>query len=313
MNKALAMATLILATCSFRAKADDTVSVCNGCTNGALRFQAQDLGNGNHYFWDFTNRNLTHYLTEGITTPLASAQINSPRLSNKISIKAVPLTSEEVQLLNYGLELYDATGTTDIRYTAASDFDIPGAAAQSISPMAGEATRKMTAFDAVTTPAYRDAAINFTFNRNNLGPFYWAQDRTRIALSTLTNFASITGLKTPFTIINNIKLSDGSFFQATWDFNTRSYIYLKGSAHDAAGNHIPENTIDAGGGIGGTTNYVYPNNISGITAGGEMVDHLGSLGVSWTTPPGVPVNQGFMIACSSTPSGVRCIIRSLTP
>ncbi|MBO9872538.1 MULTISPECIES: hypothetical protein [Xanthomonas] len=312
MKKTLAGLFSILFACSFFAKAEDTASVCNGCSNQALRFQAQDLGNGHHYFWDFTNRKLTHYLTQGITTPYAHVQKNSTSFASKISVTVIPLTSEDSQLLNYGLELYDATGTTDIRHTVVSDFDIPTASAQSKFRAASETTRKMTAFDAVTTPAYREAAININFNRNNLGFFYWAQDRTRVALSTLTNFVAITGLKTPFTIVNNIQFPDGSYFQVGWDFNARAYSYLKGSAHDAAGNRIPENTVDAGGGIGGSTNYVYLNTVTGVTTGGEMVDHLDALGVKWNTPPGVPVNQGFIIACSATPSGTMCTIQPLT-
>ncbi len=312
MKKILAGLFSLLFACSFLAKADDTASVCNGCSNQALRFQAQDLGNGHHYFWDFTNRKLTHYLTQGITTPYAHIQKNSISFASKISVTVIPLTPEDSQLLNYGLELYDSTGSTDIRSTIASDFDIPTASARSEFRTASETTRKMTAFDAVTTPAYREAVININFSYNNLGPFYWAHDRIRTALSTLTNFAAVTGLKTPFTIVNNIQLPDGSYFQVGWDFNTRAYTYLKGSAHDAAGNRIPENVVDAGGGLGGSTNYAYPDTVSGVTTGGEMTDHLGSLGVKWNTPAGAPVNQGFIIGCSSTPSGTYCTIQPLT-
>lgn len=314
MGKIFTGLFLFLALCSVKCKAADTISVCNSCGNQQLRFQAQDLGNGHHYFWDFTGRKLSHYHTQGITTPLARIEDNRVLPSGNISITTIPLTSEEVQLLNYGLDLYDATGTTELRHTFHFDFDVPSVATSSLATqIAEEATRRMTAFDAVTTPAYRDAVISLNFSKNNLGPFYWAQDRVRVSLSNLTNFVSITGLKTPFTVTNNIQFTDGSFFQVTWDFNAKNYIYIKGSAHDAAGNRIPENSVDAGGGVGGTTNYVYPNTVAGITAGGEMVDHLDALGVSWNNLPGVPVNTGFMIACSYTPSGARCTIHSLTP
>ncbi|WP_156117374.1 hypothetical protein [Xanthomonas sacchari] len=172
MEKMLAGLFSLLFACSFLAKAEDTASVCNGCSNQALRFQAQDLGNGHHYFWDFTNRKLTHYLTQGITTPYAHIQKNSISFASKISVTVIPLTPEDSQLLNYGLELYDSAGSTDIRSTIASDFDIPAASARSEFRTASETTRKMTAFDAVTTPAYREAVININFSYNNLGPFY---------------------------------------------------------------------------------------------------------------------------------------------
>ncbi|WP_133125624.1 hypothetical protein [Xanthomonas prunicola] len=310
MNRSLGCAALLLIALSFKASADDTVTVCNACADQAMRFRARDLGNGHHYFWDFTTRRLTHYLTQGQTIPPASFKADRAA-SDRGSIQLIPLTSDEMQLFSYGLDLYDSTGTTRITNTFQTDYTIPANAAQAKFVMTAATTHQATAFDMVNTPVYQKSVIDLVFNQNNLGPFYWLQDRTRVALATFTNFASITLIKTPFTLSNTIQFPDGSSFMVSWDYQTRQYRYVKGFATDAAGNLIPETTNDAGGGATGKINYVYPNTAKGMAAGGEMVDHLTGLNVGWTTPPGVPVNNGFIIACASTPSGVRCTIETL--
>ncbi|MFC3278911.1 hypothetical protein ACFOHQ_18265 [Xanthomonas fragariae] len=249
MNKSLGCAALLLIALSFKVSANDTVTVCNGCADQAMRFKARDLGNGHHFFWDFTTRRLTHYLTQGQNIPPASFKTDRVPSSTG-SIQLIPLTSDETQLFSYGLDLYDSTGTTEITHVFATDYIIPANAAQAKFVMAAAATHQATAFDMVNTPVYQTSVIKLVFNLNNLGPFYWAQDITRVALATLTNFVSITFLKTPFNLVNTIQFPDGSNFKVGWDYQARAYTYLKGSARDAAGNFIPETSVDAGGGAG---------------------------------------------------------------
>ncbi|UXA71449.1 hypothetical protein M0D46_10935 [Xanthomonas prunicola] len=141
MNRPLECAALLLIALSFKASADDTVIVCNACADQAIRFRARDLGNGHHYFWDFTTRRLTHYLTQGQTIPPASFKADRAA-SDRGSIQLIPLTSDEMQLFSYGLDLYDSTGTTRITNTFQTGYTIPANAAQAKFVMAAATTTK---------------------------------------------------------------------------------------------------------------------------------------------------------------------------
>ena len=55
-----------------------TATTCNGCGPAALRQEALDEGNGDHYIYDFVYRKLTHYSIAGqgmLTTPKTSTYI----------------------------------------------------------------------------------------------------------------------------------------------------------------------------------------------------------------------------------------------
>jgi hypothetical protein len=97
----------------------------------------------------------------------------------------------------------------------------------------------------------------------------------------------------------------------TFDFQKQAYVYVPGSAKDAAGNYIPENNSAAGGGPGGHVNYVYPGTLEGLGPGVDMVDHLQGLGVGMQIPGGIQLSNGFIIACVGTTSGTTCALTKL--
>lgn len=129
------------------------------------------------------------------------------------------------------------------------------------------------------------------------GLFGYFRTETRIALTNWVNLIRISLMGTPVTLTDRVILSDNSYFDMAFDFQTQAYVYIPGSARDAVGNYIPENNSAAGGGPGGHNNYIYPDSLVGLGAGVDMIDHLQGLGVSMQIPGGIQLSNGFIIAC----------------
>ncbi|QDI05713.1 hypothetical protein E4A48_00755 [Xanthomonas cerealis pv. cerealis] len=247
---------------------------------------------------------------------------SDPRLTisaGQLIVKEVMLTPDEKNGLTASLALYDKNGgspTVIGNLQVPESFSIPASVAKTVAvakvTAQADGTRPMTAMDAVTTPAYRDAAAKAALSMNNLGPFWYFRERMRVAISSFTSAISLGYIQTPIKIIDNIQFRDGSFFRVEWNPSSKDYYYAKGSAIDAVGNAIPETIKDVTGEEGGTRNYVYPNTPAAQGAGTEMIDHISDLGVRWNGPSNVTVNTSYMVACSYTPSGAVCEIHLLT-
>ncbi len=91
--------------------------------------------------------------------------------------------------------MYDANGGSPyVVSTLPANITIAtSAAAGKIAARVGpraEATRPMTAMDAVTTPAYREAAARAALGIDNLGPFWYLNEQLRVVVSNLTSVIS---------------------------------------------------------------------------------------------------------------------------
>ncbi|WP_218569716.1 MULTISPECIES: hypothetical protein [Gammaproteobacteria] len=305
-------------------------AICNDCDLGKKQTMSRELGVGDHYLWDLSRRTLYHMRVTssssgggGGTVPTNAPAADYVRITSSelavtatttLTVKEVSLTSGERSVLSAGLAVYDANGGSP---TATHEFSVAVqvptvVSAQARATVAAVGTRPMTAMDAVTTPTYRDTAIRAALSYEQVGPFYYFVDKLRTTLVDFMSVLSKNPLENPFKVVNIIKFPDGSYFKIQWNWSARDYSYVKGSAIDAAGNPIPE-TRDQVTDDEGTRNYVYPNVSSASNAGGEMINHLSNLGVGWDGPRNVPVNVSYIVACASTPSGVRCQVRYLSP
>lgn len=291
------------------------VSVCNGCSLVLMQGKARDLGNGHHYFFDMKNRKLTHLLASGITNPL-SIQGSTALAVGTGTVTSYAITPDEQGQFNATQALYDATGTLDFSASGqvAISMSYQRMAAKlgddfGVSPMgAGEGF--VTAFDVVSTPVLKGQAINNAFSYGN-DPFRFFAASLRMSLANFENVVKVSLLGTPVTVRDRIYLADNSYFDVYFDFATQTINYQPGSARDNLGNPIPENFVDAGGGPGGHQNYVYPGNANGLLQGGNQIQNLNGLGISMRLPVGVPISNGYTIACVNTPSGTSCSVTLL--
>lgn len=182
---------------------------------------------------------------------------SDPRLTisaGQLIVKEVMLTPDEKNGLTASLALYDENGgspTVIGNLQVPESFSIPASVARTVAvakvTAQADGTRPMTAMDAVTTPAYRDAAAKAALSENNLGPFWYFNERLRVAISSFTSAISLGYIQTPIKIIDNIQFRDESFFRVEWNPSSKDYYYVKGSAMDAVGNPIPETIKDVTG------------------------------------------------------------------
>lgn len=329
------LATFFIFTCAANSWAEDgDASVCNGCSDVVLQTRAMDLGNGHHYFYDFVYRRLTHYLVRGIEIPLATGVGSVVNSSERFALNAgstsfavasngaatkVVVTNGEQAIFNWTQQIYDNEGTVELVAITPISMRVDGGGALATSaamrgravafnamPLGSSAYREATAFDVVESPVIKDAAINQALSRAENGLIGVFAIGTRKALVNMMNYLSIPFIKTPVTLMDRVVLSDGSYFDISFDYSLQRYVYVDGSARDSIGNHIPENNSNAGGGPGGKVNYWYPDTPEGRAAGEIMVGHLGGLGIR--LPGGVPMNNGYMIACVGTPTGTSCSV-----
>ncbi|MFA0924431.1 hypothetical protein [Xanthomonas fragariae] len=322
------VSAVLVAGFAFSASAYAAVGICNDCNLGQKQTMSREFGVGDHHLWDFNRRTVYHMIVSvngggsppnPMSVPAADyvRRTSDPKMTvtagGQLLVKEVALTAVEQQGLAAGLAVYDANGGSPyVVSTLPANITIATSAAASkiaarVGPQA-EATRPMTAMDAVTTPAYREAATRAALGIDNLGPFWYLNEQLRVAVSNLTSVINIGAIQSPFVVTNIIQFPDGSQFKVEWNWGLKDYSYVKGSARDAAGNIIPENKADVTGGTDGVRNYVYPNYRESLDAGERMVEHIGNLGVRWQGATTRPADRSFHLACTSTPSGAVCQI-----
>lgn len=312
---------------AFSSSAYAGVAICNDCNLGQKQTKSRELGVGDHHLWDFNRRTAYHMIVSvngggSPPSPMSMPAADYVRLTSdsrmttltggQLIVKEVALTAAEQQGVAAGLAVYDANGGSPyVVSTLPASINIAAAAAAKkvtakISPQA-EATRPMTAMDAVTTPVYRETATRAALGMDNLGPFWYLNEQLRVAVSNLTSVINIGAIRSPFVVTNIIQFPDGSYFKVEWNWSLKDYSYVKGSAKDAAGNFIPETKADVTG-TDAERIYVYPNYQTSFDAGERMIEHISNLGVRWQGNTTRPVDRSFHLACTSTPTGAVCQI-----
>lgn len=323
---AFLLSVLLLGVNQARAEDMDQV-ICNDCASGKLLAQARDLGNGNHYFWDFSRRQLTHYLVQGITIPMSvpTKPVIQPLVVNPTGTATlIPLTANEQHMYSLVQALYDRAGTVNITQSIGISLDLNAALVASASRQSVQASisqagtlspsassgHSVSAFDIISSKMLQDQAIQKAINPGMLNdPFYQISANIRTSLTNITNFAVISGVKTPVTLQVNISLDDKSSFTAYFDFATQTWKYQPGSARDAAGNYIPQNLSEATN-SGGVGKYYYTGT-NGSGAGVQMTNYLDSMGAKVSYGAGVKINVGYMIACTIVGGVTHCVVMPL--
>lgn len=326
IKMAFLLSVLLLGVNQVRAEDMDQV-ICNDCASGKLLAQARDLGNGNHYFWDFSRRQLTHYLVQGITIPMsvpAKPMIQPLVVNPNGTVTLVPLTANEQHMYSLVQALYDQAGTVNITQSIGISLDLDAALVASASRQSMQAGisqvgtlspsaspgHSVSAFDIISSKMLQDQAIQKAVNPGMLNaPFSQISANVRTGLTNIANFAEISGVKTPVTLQVNISLDDKSSFIAYFDFATQTWKYQPGSARDAAGNYIPQNLSEAtnSGGIG---KYYYAGT-NGSESGIQMTNYLASMGAKISYDAGVKINIGYMIACTVIGGFTHCEVMPL--
>lgn len=323
----LVLFALLLGVNQARAEDMDQI-ICNDCASGKLLAQARDLGNGNHYFWDFSRRQLTHYLVQGIAVPMsvpARSGVAQPLLANSNgTVTLVPLTSDEQHMYGLVQALYDRAGTINITKGTSISLGLNEAlvAAASRQAMLAGISRvegtgsnassghPVSAFDIVSSKLLQDQAIQKATNPGMLSdPLSQMEINFRTNLTDIANFATISGVKTPVTLQISVSLEDGSSFTTYFDFATQTWKYQVGSARDAAGNHIPQNLSDVTN-SGGVGKYYYTG-ADGWGAGVQMTNYLNSMGATVRYGAGVKINDGYVIACTGVGGQIQCVVEPL--
>ncbi|MBN5144245.1 hypothetical protein [Stenotrophomonas maltophilia] len=308
-----------LSTSALSAHAIQSIT-CDDCTITKRQTQSRAKGNGDYYFWDFKNRRVYHMnVSGGGDVPLRVAAAPS-----RTKVGEIMLTGDEQAMVNAGFQLYDMNGGSPTVQVELPVYDRPvafnssgiaiAASSAQLSAVANEpGTSPMNAMDAVTTPALREEAIAKTLSYNNLGPFTFVRETLRVVISGFSQAVNITKLPTPFSIVNKIPFPDGSFITVRYTYQDHDYRYIPGSGRDAAGNVIPDTQKDVVSPDQGYQAYVYPTSAFAMGAGDDMLKHLTNLGVRWIGSNSPPVNVGFRIGCSYTPTGAQCQANYLTP
>ena len=292
---------------------------CNDCTLTKRQTQSQERGNGDYYFWDFKNRRMYHMKVSGGGPPLRAVAAAAGA-----KVGEIMLTADEQAMFNAGMQLYDTNGGSptvqvrtpvyDSRVAPTSFSAMISAASIQAAPLADPpATYPMNAMDAVTTPAWREAAITKTLSYDNLGPIRFVGETLRVLVTGFSQAVNIAKLPSPFSIVSTIPFPDGSYILVKYTYQDHGYTYIPGSGRDATGNVIPDAQKDIVSPDQGYQAYIYPTGALASGPGGEMLGHLNNLGVRWIGSNSPPVYVGFRIGCSYTPTGAQCQVNSLAP
>jgi len=276
------------------AKATVTATVCNGCGPAALRQEALDEGDGDHYLYDFVNRKLTHYSIAGQTPQVAFPGGHSSQLSTYVTI--VPIDPSTQAVFNATQNVYDvdggsmyliATNQAGINIPTQSSARVMNRSSSTVSGM-----RSMTAFDMVQVPVYRQMAINDIAKPSEAQNWPVA---VRVNVGSLFNALNLIPLvKVPLVIQVVLHFPDGSTSIVEWDYTSEKFVYVKGSSKDTVGNPIPENLSEVTN--GGSTTYVFPASIAGLEAGSQQIINLQKMGINIPT---TVYGSSWVLACSN--------------
>lgn len=289
----LIISSLILLSAMISAKAigKTETMVCNGCNLVDRRALAVESGPGDYFIFDVVNRKLVHWLVNQDT----SAQL-------------LALSSDQQSVYNAVQQFYDSTGTLDVSGHVDLSIDRPIPLSlyklQAASASSGD---KATAFDVVTTPLIKQQALNQLAQASSISGF---TNQVLLAFKTLANYVSSinilgTGIKIPVNSQVVAVMPDNSHFIATFDFNTGSFIYVKGSARDAVGNPIPEDAISAAGGPESIQKYIYPNTPEGHESGRLGAQHLKEIGALIDVPVDF-LHGAWTVACTRVGQFTQC-------
>lgn len=272
-------------------KATVTATICNGCGPAALRQEALDEGNGDHYLYDFVSRRLTHYSIAGQTGGLSRYATIVP---NSPSTQAIFNATQNVYDANGGSVYVSAAAQVSIDISSQSSALVASRSSQSSMAVG---VRSMNAFDMVQTPVHRQMAINQVTSPSMASSYPIA---IRAAIGTLLNTLNMLPLvKVPVVMQVLIKFPDGSTSIVEWDYTIMQYKYVEGSSRDAVGNQIPETPLEASG--GGSKTYVFPPTTTGLAAGSQQISNMQKMGINIPT---IIYGSSWIIACSNVAGGL---------
>jgi len=288
MKRLVLLSALLVSSFSVSAKV--TTMVCNGCSDITTRQLAADRGTGDHFFFDMTNRKLTHW---------------SVNLTNgkAIVLSRVP-TADQQKVYVATQSFYDAVGSlsaygeTQISTTSPRGVAMMPPLANAIVPQA--LNGKVTAFDVVETTVAKQAVLDDLTSLS----FPGFTNIVRISIGYLMNsLGNNAVINVPINVMSRAIMPDGSSIVAKWNFQTGEFDYVAGSAKDAVGNPIPEDSVSAAGGLNSRQIYVFPNTPLGQMAGLAQVQRMNSLGINVKV---VTTTSPWIVACVNNAGRTTC-------
>lgn len=274
-----------------------TATICNSCGPAALRQEAIDLGNGDHYIYDFVNHRLTHYSVAGQSPKLTSRGLVLSNASTYIT--QVPITADQQKIFDDVENFYNANGGSVFGFADSSvNILIPSqtSATSNLRNTFGAATsasRPMTAFDMVQTPAYRSLVYA---NQKSLSNMDGWSNNLKVAAGILVNdLNALPFIKIPVSVKVRVRFPDGSTSIIDYDFAYGDFKYVPGSSVDGVGNPIPESLSEVAG--TGSRTYVFPGTLAGDNAANAQVSNMEKMGLN------IPIyhySGGWILACSNT-------------
>lgn len=276
-----AVALFVVGLFSPEAIAQDVIAYpCDGCSSVTYKSKALQRGAGTHYFYNTSGKAVVAYEV------FAPDEANPSILRAAYREPASWIVEEYAALLHY----YESNGNSWTGTDIVSITQQSTSASQSFESnysSAAAAGETVDAYDVVRYSSYRNQVAT-----------HLANDPRMVFTSVMASFGRairLAGVVTPDVSLNvHVSFPDGSKAIYRFNWNTKVWEYVKGSAVDSSGNNIPENLSQVIGGGGG---YTFTNN-------GDLQDWY-----TLITSYGVQVGGGLgspMVCAGSATTGVTC-------
>lgn len=228
-EKTVRLLTLLLLLLPFgqNIASDIVAHPCDGCSATQMRTNARDLGDGTHYIYNLSGQSITSHQVSCTYEPSVP-----PRCTTLSSTPPDWVINQYAE----ALELYSNNGNS---WTGSANIPV----------MSNDNSNSINAYSIVRSSADRNTVANY-LPSTAAGALYSLYSWNN-ALRLL-----VGGQSVPITA--HVRFPDGSRAIYTLNWDTRKWVYLKGSSVDASGNSIPEN-IDELTNNGGSQEYIFTN------------------------------------------------------
>lgn len=252
----LLLAGIMISGVSSRtALAQDVVAqACNGCTDTQMESAALSSGAGFHYVYNLPQAFIARYYVGREDTG-----------DGQWSLMAMPAVPEQWVLDQFVQihQFYLANGNSlDARYAA--------------PPIASLTGDSINAYDVVSSSASRNAVSQHLSTR------FISLIAGGASVARIVRLDGIIAPSVPMTV--NVSFPDGSraIYRFNWD--TKQWEYLPGSAVDSHGNSVPEKAADFVNGDAGYAEFDFRNPSGNVNDQSDWINRAIAAGISVTTP-----------------------------
>lgn len=258
------IALILLGTIGEASAQDVTAWQCEGCTAQQMKNLAQSKGAGPQYIYS---------LSGGV---LAAYQVEMLDLPGGWTPKAFNAQPEDWMLDQFAviLDFYEANGNSTHGMASVN---------------ASSSGESINAYSVVNSSQDRNTIATALTNNQSVRAF-----SVLISAARLVRLSNIATPNLPLTVTTNFPDGSKAIFQFNWD--TKKWEYVSGSAVDSHGNKVPETADDfSNNGVGATYNFSGPGNPNDIN---DFIQRAHMAGVS--------IGNGIAWVCVGSGSGVHC-------